>query len=89
MIEIDGPLWFVGALLICGAHVLYLRGWRRERRTHLAWWQKYDANAQQRHEERSTWPRLTEPPVDGRRPGIRTPTGSRCCAGGTARERFG
>jgi hypothetical protein len=51
VIEIDGSLWFVGALLICGAHVLYLRGWRRERRVHLAWRQKYDADSQQRHEE--------------------------------------
>ena len=32
MIEIDGPLWFAGALFICGAHVLYLRSWRREQR---------------------------------------------------------
>ena len=51
MIEIDGPLWFAGALLICGAHVLYLRGWRRDQRQSLAWWQKYDANAQKRHDE--------------------------------------
>ena len=50
MIEIDGPLWFVGALLICVVHVLYLRGWRRERRAHLAWWQKYDADSQKRHD---------------------------------------
>ena len=50
MIEIDGPLWFLGALLICGAHVLYLRGWRRERRAHQAWWQKYNTDAQTRHE---------------------------------------
>jgi len=51
VIEIDGPLWFAGALLICGAHVLYIRGWRREHRQRLAWWQKYDADAQQRHDE--------------------------------------
>lgn len=51
MIEIDGPLWFAGALLVCGWHTLYLRGWRRERREHLAWWQQYDADAQKRHEE--------------------------------------
>jgi hypothetical protein len=51
VIEIDGPLWFLGALLICGAHALYLRSWQRERRQHQAWWQKYDAKAQQRHEE--------------------------------------
>lgn len=51
MIVIDGPLWLVGALLICGAHVLYLRGWRREHRQSLARWQKYDADAQKRHDE--------------------------------------
>ena len=51
MIEIDGPLWFAGALLICGAHVLYLRSWRRESQQRLAWWQKYDADAQKRHDE--------------------------------------
>ena len=51
MIEINGPLWFAGALLICGAHVLYLRGWLRDRRQSLAWWQKYDADAQKRHDE--------------------------------------
>ena len=51
MIEIDGPLWFLGAIVICGAHVLYLRGWRREHRQSLAWWQKYDADAQKRHAE--------------------------------------
>ena len=51
MIEIDGPLWFAGALLICGAHVLYLRSWRREQRQHTAWWKKYDAAAQKRHVE--------------------------------------
>ena len=51
MIEIDGPLWFAGALLICGAHVLYLRGWRRDQRQSLAWWKKYDADAQKRHDE--------------------------------------
>ena len=51
MIEIDGPLWFVGALLICGAHVLYLRSWRRDWRQSLAWRQKYDADAQKRHDE--------------------------------------
>ena len=51
MIEIDGPLWFAGAFLICGAHVLYLRSWRRDQRQSLAWWQKYDADAQKRHDE--------------------------------------
>ena len=51
MFVIEGPLWFGAALLICGAHALYLRGWRRERRAHLAWWQRYDAYAQTRHEE--------------------------------------
>jgi len=51
MIEIDGSLWFAGAVLICGAHVLYLRSWRREQLQRLAWWQKYDAASQKRHEE--------------------------------------
>lgn len=51
MIEIDGPLWFAGALLICGVHVLYLRGWRREQRLYQAWWQKYDTGAQKRHDD--------------------------------------
>lgn len=50
MIVIDGPLCFAAALLICGAHVLYLRSWRREQRQRLAWWQKYDADAQKRHD---------------------------------------
>jgi hypothetical protein len=51
VIEIDGPLWFAGALLICGAHVLYLRSWRREQRQYTSWWKKYDADAQKRHVE--------------------------------------
>lgn len=51
MIEIDGPMWFVAALFICGWHVIHLRGWRRERKTDLAWWQTYDTRAQARHEE--------------------------------------
>ena len=51
MIEIDGPLWFAGALLICGMHMLFIRGWRREHRQGLVWWQKYDADAQKRHDE--------------------------------------
>ena len=51
VIEIDGPFWFICALLICGWHVNYLRGCRRERLQHLAWWQAYDAKSQARHEE--------------------------------------
>ena len=51
MIVIDGPLWFAGALLIFGAHVLYLRSWRREQRQHKAWWHSYDAASQKRHDE--------------------------------------
>lgn len=51
MIEIDGPLWFLGVILICGAHALYLRSWRHERLQQLAWWHKYDADAQKRHDE--------------------------------------
>lgn len=50
MIEIDGFLWFVAALLLCGGHMLYLRGWRREQRQRLAWWQRHDAEAQRRHD---------------------------------------
>jgi hypothetical protein len=51
VIQIDGFLWFVGALLICGAHAIHLRGWRRERREHLAWWRRYDADSRRRHDE--------------------------------------
>lgn len=51
MIEIDGLLWFIGATVICGAFMLYLRGWRRDLRLSLAWWQAYDARAQRRHTE--------------------------------------
>lgn len=49
--EIDGPMWFIGALLICGVHALYLWSWRRDRREHLARWQNYDAVSQLRHDE--------------------------------------
>jgi hypothetical protein len=48
---IDGPLWFFGAVIVCGAHVLYLRSWRREQIARLAWWQRYDADARKRHDE--------------------------------------
>lgn len=48
---IDGPLWFIGALVICGVHALYIRGWRRDHHQYLTWWQRYDAQAQQRHDE--------------------------------------
>lgn len=51
MIVIEGPWWFVGALVLCGLHALHLRGWRRERKADLAWWQSYDTRAQERHEE--------------------------------------
>ncbi len=51
MIEIDGLFWFIGALVICGAHAIYLRGWRREQQQYLEWWQSYDAKAQRRHAE--------------------------------------
>ena len=44
---IEGLYWFVGALLICGALVLYLRNWHREYRQRLTWWQKYGADAKQ------------------------------------------
>jgi hypothetical protein len=50
-IVIDGPLWFFGALVICGWHTCLLWSWRRERRAHLAWWKKYDADASARHDE--------------------------------------
>jgi hypothetical protein len=51
VIEIDGFAWFVAALIICGAHALYLRSRWRERQQYWAWWRKYDADAQKRHEE--------------------------------------
>lgn len=51
MIEIDGFYWFVGALLICVVHVIYLRGWRREQRQILALREKYNAREQKRHDE--------------------------------------
>lgn len=51
MIEIDGLLWLVAAILICGAHALYLRAWRRERRQDLAWWKAYDERAGESHAE--------------------------------------
>jgi hypothetical protein len=50
-IEIDGLSWFVGVLIICGLHALHLGAWRRERRAHLAWWQRYDAASQVHHDE--------------------------------------
>jgi hypothetical protein len=51
VIEIDGPLWFAGAIVICGAHALYLRSWRREQRKQVTWWKKHDADAERRHAE--------------------------------------
>lgn len=51
MIEIDGPLWFAAALVICAVHALYLGGWRRELREQLARLQRYEADAQKRHDE--------------------------------------
>jgi hypothetical protein len=51
MIEIDGLGWFLAALVICGLHVLYLRGWRRERRDQLAQWKAYDVASERRHVE--------------------------------------
>ena len=50
-IEIEGFWWFVGALLVCGWHALYVRNWRREHRRYLAWWKQYDADAQKRHDD--------------------------------------
>lgn len=49
--EIDGPFWFAAALVVCGAHVLYLRSWRKESRARLAQWCTYDAASQSRHDE--------------------------------------
>lgn len=49
MIEIEGFWWLVGAVVVCGWHALYVRGWRRERRQYEAWWRSYDAEAQKRH----------------------------------------
>lgn len=51
MIVINGPLWFIAALVICGWHTLYIFSWRRERRQQLAQWRAYDAVAQQRHDD--------------------------------------
>lgn len=51
MFVIDGPLWFIGALIVCGLHALHLRAWLRERKAALAWWQDYDTRAKDRHEE--------------------------------------
>ena len=51
MIAIDGLAWFLGALVVCGAHVLHLRGMRRERLSYLAWWRRYDETSQERHDE--------------------------------------
>lgn len=51
MIEIDGPLWFISALLIFCAHALYLRGWRRDRRDYMRWRERYNAIEERRHEE--------------------------------------
>ena len=51
MFVIDGPMWFVVALLICGWHTYYLWDWRRERWQYQEWWKKHDADAQQRHDE--------------------------------------
>jgi hypothetical protein len=50
VIAIDGPWWFAGALLICGVHLLYLRGWRRERREYVTWRETYNAAEQERHD---------------------------------------
>ena len=49
-IVIDGPLWFLAALVLCGGHTLFLLGWRREHRAHRAWLAKYDADASARHD---------------------------------------
>lgn len=46
---IDGFFWFIGAILICGAHALYLHSWRRERRQQLEKWRKYDEASERRH----------------------------------------
>lgn len=50
MIEIDGLLWFVGAVVVFGVHALHIRSWRRERRQYQAWLRRYDASAQRRHD---------------------------------------
>jgi hypothetical protein len=49
-IVIEGPLWFIGALVICTWHACLLWSWCRERRAYLAWWKKYDADARVRHD---------------------------------------
>lgn len=51
MIVIDGFWWFVGALMGCGWHTIFMIWpWRRELRRSDAWWRKYDADARERHE---------------------------------------
>ena len=51
MIEIDGPWWFAGTILVVCAHVLYLRDWRRERREYMVWRERYNVIEQKRHVE--------------------------------------
>ena len=46
---IEGFWWFIGALLIGGAHVLYIHSWRRELRSHQAWWIAYDDRSTRQH----------------------------------------
>jgi hypothetical protein len=48
---IDGLAWFVGAILVCGAHALFLISWRAESRDRQKQWAAYNEASQQRHDE--------------------------------------
>jgi len=47
---IIGLHWFIAALVIFGAHTLFLLNWQRESRERLAQWAKYDADSERRHQ---------------------------------------
>lgn len=47
---IDGPLWFAAALIICGAHAIFLLSWQREYRRYRVYLERSEAEAQARHE---------------------------------------
>jgi hypothetical protein len=51
MIVIEGPWWFIGALVVFALHALYLRSWRLERLSHLNEMRARDAADQKRHDE--------------------------------------
>lgn len=47
---IDGPIWFAAAVVICGAHAIFLWRCRREDRQRVAWWRAYEERSQERHD---------------------------------------